>query len=466
MILPSCIKVFTLSPNKFSELAVLDYPYSMHSAEMINSDLFFSLKTIIKVKSDRQGRELLLKWHINRIITKGYKMYNAVDLFAGVGGLSLGLKMAGITSEVAVEFDDTCADALLFNFPNTQVIHEDIKAVSASQIQDMLGEGTELDILAGGPPCQGFSLIGLRDPNDERSRLVFEFIRLAQELKPKFIMLENVPGILSSQKGAFIEEVVQLFKKAGYLIRLPIQVLSAANFGVPQDRRRAFILGVREDIGVLPDYPEATHLNPRDVKKAKLKGLADSFPNLPTSPNVMEAIEDLPNIDIYPHLVESDEVEYCKPPVSGYAKMMRGVSQSAYSGLPKNNWDGTICSGSRRTVHGEVLTKRFIEAKQGDTVPVSRLFKLREDCVANTLRAGTPRERGAYSAPRPVHPHLPRVVSVREGARLQSFPDWHRFHKTKWHGFRQVGNAVPPLLARAVALEIKKTLDSLELNRS
>ena len=385
-------------------------------------------------------------------------MYNAVDLFAGVGGISLGLKMAGINPNIAVEMDNSCHEALTFNFPEKQVIHDDIKNVTSEQIKQLLGDN-ELDLLAGGPPCQGFSLIGLRDPKDERSRLVFEFIRLAKELKPKFIMMENVPGMLSSQKGEFIKEVLNIFDEAGYMTRQPIQVLSAADFGVPQDRKRAFVLGVRKDIGILPEYPKPTHLNPRLIEKAKKKGL--ELPDLPLSPSVMDAIGDLPNIDKYEHLVEDDVVSYENKPHTDYAKIMRDQIPSVFSVLPKNNWEENECTGCRRTVHGEVLTQRFIETKQGDTVPISRLYKLKENCVANTLRAGTPRERGAYSAPRPVHPLLPRVISVREGARLQSFPDWHRFHKTKWHGFRQVGNAVPPLLARAVALEIKKVLDSL-----
>ncbi len=385
-------------------------------------------------------------------------MYNAVDLFAGVGGISLGLKMAGISPNIAVEMDNSCQEALAFNFPEKHVIHDDIRNVTSDQIKELLGD-KELDLLAGGPPCQGFSLIGLRDPNDERSRLVFEFIRMAKDLKPKFIMMENVPGMLSSMKGDFIKEVVKIFDEAGYMIRQPIQILTAADFGVPQNRKRAFVLGVRKDIGILPEYPTPTHLNPRLIAKAKKKGL--ELPDLPPTPTVMDAIADLPNIDKYEHLVEVDVVAYEQQPKTDYAKVMRGVIPSFYSELPRNGWENNDCTGCRRTVHGEVLTERFTVAKQGDTVPVSRLYKLIENCVANTLRAGTPRERGAYSAPRPIHPHLPRVISVREGARLQSFPDWHRFHKTKWHGFRQVGNAVPPLLARAVALEIKKVLDSL-----
>lgn len=384
-------------------------------------------------------------------------MFTAVDLFAGVGGISLGLQMAGIDPAVGVEFDESCIEALHHNFPEKTVIGKDIRLVSSDEIKKSL-KGKELDLLAGGPPCQGFSLIGLRDPNDERSRLVFEFIRIARELQPKFLMMENVPGMLSAQKGDFITEVVKLIEEAGYKVRLPIKVLNAAEYGVPQNRKRVFILAARKDLNVLPNYPVATHLNLRDLKE-------DDFTTLPKTPSVGEAIFDLVDIDKHESLIEDDEIFYEKEAHTEYSKMMRGeLPDSPYANLYKNNWNPKICTGCRRTVHGEVLTKRFIETKQGQTAPVSRLYKLIENDVANTLRAGTPRERGAYSAPRPIHPILPRVISVREGARLQSFPDWHRFHKTKWHGFRQVGNAVPPLLAYAVGKEIKKCLDQLENN--
>lgn len=384
-------------------------------------------------------------------------MFTAVDLFAGVGGISLGLQMAGIDPAIGIEFDESCIEALHHNFPEKTVIGKDIRLVSSDEIKESL-KGKDLDLLAGGPPCQGFSLIGLRDPNDERSRLVFEFIRVARDLQPKFLMMENVPGMLSAQKGDFVKEVVKLIEEAGYNVRLPLKVLNAAEYGVPQNRKRVFILASRKDLNILPNYPAPTHLNLRDLKE-------DAFATLPKTPSVGEAIFDLIDIDKYESLVEEDEIFYEKDANTDYSKMMRGeLSNSPYANLYKNSWNPKICTGCRRTVHGEVLTKRFIETKQGQTAPVSRLYKLIENDVANTLRAGTPRERGAYSAPRPIHPILPRVISVREGARLQSFPDWHRFHKTKWHGFRQVGNAVPPLLAYAVGKEIKKCLDELENN--
>lgn len=381
-------------------------------------------------------------------------MYVAIDLFAGVGGISLGLEMAGILPILGVENDESCVEALKHNFPEKIIINEDIRKVKSEDIRKLI-KNKDIDLLAGGPPCQGFSLIGLRDPNDERSRLVFEFLRIAKELKPKFLLIENVPGMLSAQKGDFMKELIKIINEIGYNVRTPIKILNSANFGVPQNRKRVFILAGRKDLNCIPNYPLPTHKNIREKKEHDW--------DLPFSPTVDEAIGDLIDIDSYDHLIESDKTEYTQKPKSDFAKIMRNmVKSSPFSNLYKNDWNPKICTGCRRTVHGEILKKRFAETKQGDVVPISRLYKLKSNDVANTLRAGTPRERGAYSAPRPVHPTYHRVISVREGARIQSFPDWHRFHKTKWHGFRQVGNAVPPLLAFAIAKEIKKSLDSLK----
>lgn len=390
------------------------------------------------------------------------RKFTSIDLFAGVGGITLGFEQAGFSSKVAVENDPHCVEALKVNFPKLKVISGDIRDISGNEILKKAGLGVgEVDVVVGGPPCQGFSLIGLRDRNDPRSGLIFEFHRIVSEIQPKIFIMENVPGMLSASGGTFVEKLVELLEKDGYRIVKPIRILNAADYGVPQARRRVFIMGVRKDLDLNLAYPEITHVSPRPQPKASGTLAFDAALNLPTTPTVADAIADLPDVDAYEHLVESDETKYTMPPHSQYARIMRGYEPDPASMTkPPAGWPSEVCTGCRRTVHGEVLTKRFKETKNGETVPVSRLYKLSWDDVANTLRAGTPRERGAYSSPRPVHPSFPRVLTVREGARIQSFPDWHRFHITKWHGFRQVGNAVPPLLARAVALSVRKALSS------
>jgi DNA (cytosine-5)-methyltransferase 1 len=264
-------------------------------------------------------------------------------------------------------------------------------------------------------------------------------------------MMENVPGMLSTNKGAFVKKLLEEFDKVGYNIQLPVKVLNADDFGVPQRRSRVIIIGVRKDLNITINYPTPTHISPR----AKVAKEPDLFTlDLPKTPTIRDAIEDLPQIDRYKSLIEYDFLEYDKAPKSIYAKIMRGELHDPDDLSTKVDWDKNIATGLKRTIHGPVLTKRCRETPPGENLPVSRLFKLDWNGIANTLRAGTPRERGAYSSPRPIHPSQPRVICVREGARIQSFPDWIRFHPTKWNGFRQIGNSVSPLVGRVIARSI------------
>jgi len=372
----------------------------------------------------------------------------AIDLFAGIGGLSLGLRAAGVEVAASVEMDDSCHEMYNRNFPTTRFIHQDIRLLDPLQLRDELG--TDIDVIVGGPPCQGFSLIGLRDPEDDRSKLIFEFRRFVKTLQPKYFVMENVPGMLSAAGGQWVAELIQQLDSDGYNVAEP-KILCASEFGAPQERNRVFIIGTRKDLPVRASAPVPTHVSARDVLLGKARSQL-----LPVSATVRDAISDLPEIDDHLHLFEGHEVEYDKPPMSAYAKMMRGIGPDAnFFGPVPNTWNSAVCSNCKRVEHGPVLTQRFMEAPQGTTVPVSRLYKLQWENTANTLRAGTPSSRGSYSSPRPVHPETPRCISVREGARLQGFPDWFEFHPTKWHGFRQVGNSVSPMVAKAVAEAIK-----------
>lgn len=382
--------------------------------------------------------------------------FKVIDLFAGAGGLLLGFEQAGFETISANENDPKAVEMLRFNYPWVKVIEKDIHHISGKDLMGTLKPG-EVDVLVGGPPCQGFSLIGLRKKDDPRNDLVFQFIRMLEEIRPRTFLMENVPGMLSVEKGLFVNELVKRFEEVGYIVKQPIKVLHADEYGVPQKRSRVIIIGWRRDLQMNIQYPEPTHISPRRKNRNGAQG--DLFnKDLKATPTVKDAILDLPDIDSYKYLIETDSTKYKKKPTSEYAKIMRGELFDSDDLSVRQKWDKETCTGCRRTVHGKVLAKRCKDTPQGKTLPVSRLYKLKWDDVANTLRAGTPRERGAYSSPRPIHPFHPRVVSVREGARLQSFPDWIRFHPTKWHGFRQVGNSVCPLLARAIAKEIKKSL--------
>jgi DNA (cytosine-5)-methyltransferase 1 len=298
----------------------------------------------------------------------------------------------------------------------------------------------EIDVVFGGPPCQGFSLMGKRSFDDPRNSLVFHFIRLVVELQPKFFVLENVKGMTVGKHQEFIAEIINQFTESGYQVNANYQVLNAANYGVPQNRERLFLLGSRQNIE-LPKYPEKM-----------------IFPNL-KSPTVWDALQDLPVIENYPELYQQDWIltEFSNP--SNYAKKLRNLEIAKNNYSYKRQYDLTLLTSSLRSKHSPESMERFASTPHGKIESISRFHKLDPDGLCNTLRAGTPSNKGAFTSPRPIHPFIPRCITVREAARLHSYPDWFRFHPTKWHGFRQIGNSVPPLLAQAVAEEIIKVLD-------
>jgi DNA (cytosine-5)-methyltransferase 1 len=307
-----------------------------------------------------------------------------------------------------------------------------------------------VDVVFGGSPCQGFSLIGKRALDDPRNALVSHFMRIVTELKPKYFVLENVKGLTIGKHRQFLEEVIKEFGERGYRILENYQVLNAVNYGVPQSRERLFLMGCRSDL-TLPSYPSPITKSPLDRKK--------HFAHLPNTTTVWEAIADLPEVDNYEELLVKDvcRADYGEP-ISIYGEVMRGKKIMADDYSYQRFWQTHLLTSSLRTVHSELSKQRFRETIVGQVESVSRFLRLDPDGVCNTLRAGTPSSRGAFTSPRPIHPFQPRCITVREAARLHSFPDWFRFHGTKWHGFRQIGNSVPPLLAQAIGKEVMKAL--------
>lgn len=367
-----------------------------------------------------------------------------VDLFAGAGGLSLGFEQAGYDVVAAVEFDPIHAAVHEFNFPYATTFCMDAARATGRMIRDESALGDrEVHAVVGGAPCQGFSLIGKRALDDPRNALLGEFARIVLELQPRYFVLENVAGLTVGDHRKLLDEVIDLFGKNGYTVRTPYKVLQAANFGTPQSRKRLFLMGARNDVE-LPDYPEATH-TARSIKGRNIEG------PLPYSPSVWEAIADLPEADHYEELLTSDTVAAKFGEPSAYAAALRGMRRDPMDFSRPRPVVEHLLTSSMRTVHTLPSVERFAATAPGDVEPVSRFQRLHPEGVANTLRAGTASDRGAHTSPRPVHPISPRCITVREAARLHGYPDWFRFHVTKWHGFRQIGNSVPPPLARAVA---------------
>lgn len=372
-----------------------------------------------------------------------------IDLFAGAGGLSLGFEQAGFDVVAAVEIDPVHCAVHKFNFPQTAVIPRSVQGLTGAEIRIAAGIGNrKVDVVFGGAPCQGFSLIGQRVLDDPRNRLVLEFVRIVSELDANAFVFENVKGLTLGQHKAFLHELVVAFADRGYEVRLPWRVLNAANFGTPQSRERLILFGAKKGVHV-PDYPEPMVAIPGKRLNSDL------------SPGVtcLDALADLPDAEGYAQLLSSDSVRVqWDRPVSAYATEMRCLSNDAWHFGHPRNWDPDLLTSSARTDHTEISRRRFSETECGSVEPISRLFKLPPEGVSNTLRAGTDGTRGAFTSPRPIHFMYDRCVTVREMARLHGFPDWFRLNVTKWHGARQIGNAVPPPLARAVAAQVMLAL--------
>ncbi len=360
-----------------------------------------------------------------------------VDLFAGAGGLSLGFEHAGFDLMAAVEYDPIHAATHEFNFPRCACICRSVADINGDYIRKHSRiEDQDVDVVFGGAPCQGFSMIGKRALEDPRNHLVYHFTRIVSELKPKFFVFENVRGLTFGEHKRFLKEIIAEFQAKEYQVREEYKVLNAQSFGVPQDRQRLFLIGARKGYS-LPEYPRPTHILP---------GNSLDFGFAKNTPTVWDALGDLPEADEYLELLERDwvEAEFSTP--SAYAQLLRQKC------CRENSKD--LLTSSRRTVHSPISQQRFQKTSPGAVESVSRFLKLDPYGVCNTLRAGTASDHGAFTSPRPIHPYSARCITVREAARLHSYPDWFRFHVTKWHGFRQVGNSVPPLLGQAVASKI------------
>lgn len=408
----------------------------------------------------------------------------AVDLFCGAGGMSLGFEQAGFDVVAAVDSDRTHAAVHRFNFPRCEVVEADAAdvtpqrlaaAVEAGRRKHGHAAGTHVDVVFGGPPCQGFSVGGLLNPNDPRNRLVEQFVRLVIAAKPRAFVLENVPAMASralpGETSPVPDWLAHRMERAGYELGAPM-ILNASRFGVPQDRRRLLIVGtLKADTPPSAPAPRvAPHPKHPDRRPAAGEtGHADTDPLLPAGPTVADALSGLPDLDDFAALLQHECVVIPPPQrrelrerASAYARLLRhGTMDDDDLSWPRRR-SPSMLTASMRTVHSDVVVERFAATSPGDREPISRFVRLHEQGIAATIRAGSTPDRGSFSAPRPIHPALPRVISVREAARLQGFPDWFRFSAAKWHGFRQVGNSVCPPVARAVADAI---VEALELPR-
>jgi DNA (cytosine-5)-methyltransferase 1 len=361
----------------------------------------------------------------------------AVDLFAGAGGMSLGFEQAGFDVRLAVEADGYHAAAHERNFPHARTLCRSVVGLTAADVVAAVGGQADIDLLFGGPPCQGFSHMGQRDTHDPRNGLIGEFVRLAVELHPKAVVMENVPGLVSGKMKPVLTAAASALTVAGYRVTDPVRPLDASRYGVPQRRKRLFLLAVRADLGPALEYPAER-------------------PGPP--PTVWEALADLPDVDADDTLFAADEAAYDAEPATDYARAMRGRAAADDDFSHPREWDGRRCTGCLRVRHTPRAVALYAATPPGQMVPSHKLPRLDPDGLAPTLRAGSDSSRGSYTAPRPIHPRRPRCVTAREAARLHGFPDWFAFYPLKWHAYRQIGNAVCPPVARAVGRQVMAAL--------
>ena len=383
----------------------------------------------------------------------------AIDLFAGCGGMSLGLEAAGFDVVAAVEFDAVHCLVHHYNFPYGVTICKDIAQVTAKELLqaiDHKGYADDIDLIAGGPPCQGFSLMGKRQLDDPRNSLVFEYVRIIREIKPKYFLFENVPGIRSGQHKKFLEELILEFESIGYSVEKPISVLDASLYGAPQKRKRLIILGSRHDVKKAV-YPTPSHA---DITANNLSNPSQKNTGLKSLSTCGEAIWDLSLHRAYTAEdmgISSDSLDY-----SGFRTSYDLSPRGEYA-LCHTRQVSSLVYGHIGSKHTETSIKRFANTPPGTVEKTSRFLKLSDKGLCNTLRAGTNSDKGAHTAPRPIHYALPRCITVREAARLHTYPDWFCFHNTIWHGFREIGNSVVPFLAKSLG---KNIITAMNLEKS
>lgn len=356
--------------------------------------------------------------------------FRILDLFCGAGGFSCGLdQVEGFSTEVALDFDASAANTFQRNFPNAKCICGNIcdEEVKKSIIE--IAKERKVNMIIGGPPCQGFSLkgknLGLDDP---RNFLFLEYVDIVKRLKPEIFVIENVKNMISSGEGYFIKQIYEKFTDLGYTLNHGI--LNAYNFGVPQTRERTIIIGTLNKKGI---------------------SLPDEYVEKKTT--VRDAISDLSYLESGEG---SDESEYINEPMTDYQLEMRG--------------NVTVLHNHKATNHSKVaLDKLKLIPPEGDKTSMPEELYGNQKFMTTWSRLvwdkPSPTVDTRFDTPsngRNSHPYLNRAITPREAARLQSFPDDFIFYGKKTSVCKQIGNAVPPLLAKAIGKHIKKEYENNE----
>ncbi len=381
----------------------------------------------------------------------------SIDLFAGAGGLSSGLEMSGFHPILANELVPQFAETYKLNNPNTEVVVGDIRQVCETNLKKKLGlkEG-QLDLLAGGPPCQGFSVNApIRSLDDERNHLFKDFLRVTATLLPKVVLIENVPGIVQLGMGTVVEQIYKELQSLGYTVEH--KILFAGHFGVPQMRFRTVFLAIK-DYDKKIEFPEPEYDTKAIANFSGAKQLCQQVSPLfqqllKRGITVSDTLSDLPSIESG---CKISQLSYKTEPLSEYQKYLRTGSDilmnHVCSGLGKVNQERLKYipqGGSWRDIPFELLPDGLKRARRSDHT--KRYGRLHPDGICSTVLTKCDPHWGSF-----FHPTEDRVISVREAARFQSFLDKHHFTGNLSQQYEQVGNAVPPLLGRAIGNQIRK----------
>jgi len=383
----------------------------------------------------------------------------SIDLFSGAGGLSCGLKQSGFTSLLANELVTQYAETYKLNYPETNVIVGDVRNVCEKNILKMLNvEEGEIDLIAGGPPCQGFSINApIRSLDDARNHLFKDFLRVVSAVKPKAVLIENVPGIISLGKGTVVEQIYKELQSLSYSVSH--RILFAGHYGIPQMRFRTVFIAIKnfnqEITFPEPRFAAKAVANFTGAKELCLASLPLFSDPLQFHDSVWDALSDLPEIK-NGQLISPDH--YSAEPLNAFQDYLRlntsKLSSHYCAKISEINLERLKHipqGGSWRDIPEYLLPAGLKRARRSDHT--KRYGRLHPQALCSTVLTKCDPHWGSF-----FHPVQDRVISVREAARIQSFPDDYQFTGSITQQYEQIGNAVPPLLGKAIGDEIVKML--------
>lgn len=377
-----------------------------------------------------------------------------IDLFAGAGGLSCGLEQAGFSPVLANELVDQYANTYQINHPSTKVIVGDVRHVDEKELHKLIKEFGEIDLIAGGPPCQGFSVNApVRSLDDPRNHLFKEYLRIVDEIRPKAVVIENVPGIISLGKGTVVEQIYQILNGLGY--QVDHRILFGGHYGVPQMRFRTVFIAINDHTKKIqfpkPEYYATAVANFQGAKELCYTLTPLKKKLLKPKTTVWDAIGDLPEINggekngTYDYSCEAftDFQKYARKGssqiTSHFCSKLSAINVERLKYIPQG--------GSWRDIPFELLPAGLKRARRSDHT--KRYGRLDPNELCSTIMTKCDPHWGSF-----FHPTQERALSVREAARIQSFPDSYIFTGNMTQQYEQVGNAVPPLLACAIGRKI------------